>query len=413
MTDRPTRACRRRRAAWLAPCLAGVLVVASFLGPATVFALAAGGEAAPVDRRCSPPAYGLWRIWNWHEDAVWQLTPARPRTMEISNARARPGPGALTIAVEITGCPTGATPAVTAAVASAAGTGSERTLPLVKSRGHWTGSLVIPDFGGMVKRVLTTARLAAADTGAAACCRLSVSFAPAARDTASNAGPTDPDSLNQPAPAVETPLLTPPPLPAPQIDVKMVTRQTSSRVEDRTYHAFWLWSFGDGIAYPDPDPRNVVSTQVHPFVTPGLYTVVARSVSNQGTLLRELTWSVIMPPPLPGLPPVPLIRAFVAETVREPDVRLELAGPRKWVVGRPADFTVTVDFADPPFASRESVLVDPGCQFTVVWDKPGRFTVRAAAVVHLRYEFPESVITLVNTYVTEQEVEVYATVSTD
>lgn len=391
------------------------------------------------DRRCSPSAYGLWRIFNWHEEAAWQLSAARPRVMEVSNARPRPGPGALTVSAEVTKCPEGFTPAVTVTLVDADGRSFECPVQL-RSSGRRSGSVLVPDFGAEIKRVLVTARLVSSDGDAdrgrpadarPARCRISVSFAPAAERaggisatavsaSTSPAAPrtaaTGTQVLSTIGPAIPTdlkPLASPPDMPSPQIEVKRVTRQTSSRDEDRTYHALWLWSFGDGVAYPDLDPQHTVSTQLHPFLVPGVYTVTAKSISNKGTVLRDLSWTVLVPPPLPGAPFVPVVRAFSAETVREPDVRIKIAGPRKWVVGRPADFSVGVDFADPPHANRVSVLIDPGREFTVVWDRPGHFVVRVAAVVHLRYEFPERVVSIVNTYVAEQKVEVFATVSTD
>ncbi|MGE5560698.1 MAG: hypothetical protein ACM3XN_06550 [Chloroflexota bacterium] len=394
---------------------------------ATAPSVVAAPPTARPDRSCSPPGYGLWRIWNWHEEAVWTLTADRPRALEVTNTRSRPGPGALTVTVTIANLPAGATPRVTLMLTHADGAVREQDLPLAVAGRDHSGTLLVPDFGGQVKRVVATAALARAGEGAAADgaarCLIAVRFAPGAPGATQAAAPQPdtaqppPDATDQPQAATLHPLASQPALspapPPPQIRVRRITRQTSSRQEDRTHHALWLWSFGDGTAYPVAGAANVVSTQVHPFVTPGLYTVTARSVSNKGTLLRELSWPVVVPPPLPGVPPVPLIQVFSAETIREPDVKVIIAGPQTWVVGRPADFTVSVEFADPPHCNRGSVLVDPGREFTVVWDKPGMFTVRAAATVHLRYEFPERVITVVNTYVAEQEVEVFATVNTD
>lgn len=425
---RTAAASRRGTPGQVASLLLALVLAAVALTPAR-----AAAQNPSADRRCSPSAYGLWRIFNWHEEVTWQLTPERPRILEVSNTRERPGPGALTVSAEVTRCPEGFTPAVTLTLVDAGGRRFECPVQLRES-GRRSGSALVPGFGAEVKQVLVTARLVSreggADTGRRsvtrpARCSISVSFAPAARADQAGAAtipsPARTDATgprNRPAGGATTvadlkPLAAPPELPPPQIEVKRVTRQTSTRDEDRTYHAFWLWSFGDGIAYPDLDPKHVISTQVHPFLTPGIYTVTATSISNKGTTLRDLHWTVVVPPPLPGAPPVPVVRVFSAETVREPEVRIVIAGPRKWVVGRPADFSVAVDFADPPHANRVSVLVDPGREFTVVWDRPGHFVVRAAAVVHLRYEFPERVVSIVNTYVKEQKVEVFATVSTD
>jgi hypothetical protein len=83
------------------------------------------------------------------------------------------------------------------------------------------------------------------------------------------------------------------------------------------------------------------------------------------------------------------------------------------VTGRPAEYTVDVKVSTVPHCERQAVLIDPGREFAVTWERAGTYLVRVATVVHLRYEFPERVISIVNTYVREQRVEVFATVVSD
>ena len=214
----------------------------------------------------------------------------------------------------------------------------------------------------------------------------------------------------------------------PRIDVVYRNKRTTDRVEDRTYHVRWEWDFGDGTTWVDGDPSHIVSEASHAF-PPGTYTVRARSVSNKGTILREITWEVTVSAPGEtmrfetgggpaaggGEPPPPAaeggwaVRTFRAETVREARPRLVLHGPRKWITGRPARFRVEVEVPPVPFLDAVTVTLYPAREFDVVWARPGIFLVQAAAVVRATYRLPEGRLVITNTYVVERKVDVLAT----
>lgn len=193
----------------------------------------------------------------------------------------------------------------------------------------------------------------------------------------------------------------------PRIHVVYRNKRTTGRVEDRTYHRRWEWDFGDGTTWRDDDPSHTTGTVEHAFA-PGRYTVRARSRSNKGTVLREITWDVEVGSAGPSGGGA-ATRLFRAETVREPVPLLVIHGPEKWIVGRPAQFRLEVRVPRVPYLQSVSVVYHPARVFEVQWKRPGRFRVVGAAVVRIVYRLPEGPLVLVNTYVREKEVEVLAT----
>jgi hypothetical protein len=184
----------------------------------------------------------------------------------------------------------------------------------------------------------------------------------------------------------------------PLIHVVRVTKLTTDKREDRTYHVRWEWDFGDEGRMVDPDPAHTKVVVEHTYAVPGTYRVAAKSFAADGRLLRDLVWT-----PQVGSEPV----AFEAETIVEPDVTLALEGPAKWVTGRPARFTLKAVVSWPPRTRRQVIRAYPGWTFDVMWEKPGRFEVRAAVTIRQSYEFPDQRITVSNTYVTVVAVEVF------
>jgi len=186
----------------------------------------------------------------------------------------------------------------------------------------------------------------------------------------------------------------------PLIAVVRVTKLTTDKKEKRTYHVRWEWDFGDGEQLSDEDPSHTTVSVDHTYVVAGTYTVSARSWANDGRLLRDLDWRVT-------------VRdgetvTFQAETIVEPEVKLDLVGPKKWVTGKPARFTLAAEVSWPPRTVRQVVRAYPGWKFDVVWEKPGKFQVRAAVSVRQSYAFPDGQrLTLTDTYLTVVEVDVF------
>ncbi len=196
--------------------------------------------------------------------------------------------------------------------------------------------------------------------------------------------------------------LVPGPDPPPLIKVVRVTRMTTTRRESRVVHARWEWDFGDGERLVDEDPAHSLARVEHVYRTAGTFKATAVSWANDGRLLRELSWDIEVGPEDAGGEPV----VFEAETIQEPEVRLALKGPVKWVTGKPARFELEAEVGWPPHTRRQVVRAYPGWTFDVVWEKPGRFEVRAAITVKQSYEFPERRLTVWNTYVVVAAVEV-------
>ncbi|HCJ11131.1 MAG TPA: hypothetical protein DHW14_08235, partial [Clostridiales bacterium] len=201
--------------------------------------------------------------------------------------------------------------------------------------------------------------------------------------------------------------IVPTPEPPPLVNVIRVTKMTTRKRERRVYHARWEWDFGDGERWVDDDPRHTKVTVTHTYDIPGTYTVRAVSLANDGRLLRELSWTVEAGRDGPDGTGEGFSFTFEAETVVEPEVVLRLDGPVKWITGRPARFVLTAQVSRPPHTRRQVIRAYPGWSFDVVWEKPGRFEVRAAVTVRQSYEFPERRLTLWNTYVVVTKVEVF------
>lgn len=211
---------------------------------------------------------------------------------------------------------------------------------------------------------------------------------------------------------IPDPVEAPPP-PDGLIVVHRRTKRISRLEATKTVHQRWEWDFGDGHVFTDLNPAHVRSLQVHAYAAPGLYRVTATSWSNHGGILRRQTWLVPGPPPAPpGGPAPPAVHTFLAESISEPRLRFELDAPRKWMAGRPADVRVVAEVSPPPYVDRVEVDVDPARSFQVLWVRPGRFTVRVAAVVRLTYRFPEGAVRVRNVYVREAEVDVLTTALT-
>lgn len=94
----------------------------------------------------------------------------------------------------------------------------------------------------------------------------------------------------------------------------------------------------------------------------------------------------------------------------EPVVDLRLVGPSQWVVGRPALYSVEAHVTPPPGAFIISQEIDPGEQFAVLWERPGKeFEVKAALRLKIRYPLQGgAAVTETFVYTTRMPVNVLA-----
>ncbi|MDI3299251.1 MAG: hypothetical protein QJR08_08790 [Bacillota bacterium] len=186
----------------------------------------------------------------------------------------------------------------------------------------------------------------------------------------------------------------------PFIEVVYHNRRTTELEPNNPGHARWIWSFGDGSGWIDPLPGHTRPLMPHRFKLPGIYQVVASSYSAEGRLLRRQRWRVVVRPdeflPRDGLPAVTAgLRLFRAQTVEIPRLVLRLQGPAVWLSARPSTWGLQLEVGSAPCLASYGIRYDPAPRFHVAWRKPGTFQVDGAAVVTLRYSWPDGAETVV------------------
>jgi len=186
----------------------------------------------------------------------------------------------------------------------------------------------------------------------------------------------------------------------PHVQVKRVTKLTTLKKEDRTYHVRWEWDFGDGKTYVREGEGETTTSVEHVYDNPGDYRVTAVSVSNKERVLKRYTWEISV-----GAGEV---KRFTARTASEPSVEMEIEGPAQWVTATAARYRVLAHVSMPPDAEDVTISFDPGEQFTVEWERPGSYVVRAACTVRVKYRIEGETFTVSQTYLAEKPVEVLA-----
>ncbi|MEW6723930.1 MAG: hypothetical protein AB1331_03265 [Bacillota bacterium] len=397
--------------------------------------------AAPyrIEVRHARPCYRTARLWEWRDQGQVKVSPwepvyveidcraledARASRVEVWMTRSRPGQGSPEVWLHL-----------------ADGEGRVLTsleLEIDEGHGLFRGQLVL-DLGEVppeARRLLLGARLPwrsaaeAADLFAASQVpmgyRFLVTSQPPEPEEKVDLGlplqPAGPGSRlaggDGKAPAGPQ-LLTPVPgsgeagsgKTPPVIQVIRRSKQTTHQKEDRTFHARWEWDFGDGRTAVDADRTHLAGTQSYSYTAPGTYRATARSVAGNGAVLRQLSWTVEVPPGTGPQQPHQVAMAY--ETMREAVPSVRLNGPKRWVTGRPAEFTVEVSVPTQPHQVRQVVTIDPGYRFLVQWARPGTFEVSCAVRVETTYALAEGERTITNTYVTTVSVEVLTMALTD
>jgi len=355
-----------------------------------------------------------YRAGAWAETCCLSLTPWAPRHIAVRARQLKGVEGTLVVEGKAS-APTDALPACWLWVCRG------ETWEIVPV--HWEGrrfTVSLASFGTDVSTVYVGGRAAVPVGDLVSQFRRSrtpqvtwqVSFRPGEITQASAGAPAD-----GPAPAQEptSPVCSVPAVtgdssaayPRPTIRAKLKTKQTTHRREERTYHVRWEWDFGDGSQLTDGEATHLVSAVNHTFTAPGVYRVKATSVANTGEVLREKTWDV-------HVPPGELMSwQGSLETLREPGVRVSIASPQEWMVGRPALIRVSAQIEETPELVGYQVEFDPGREFVMIWERPGQFPIKAAAIVTLRYRLPEGERTIRNTYLAESWVNVLTTAGND
>ena len=176
----------------------------------------------------------------------------------------------------------------------------------------------------------------------------------------------------------------------PTIRVVYRSKHTTLKKPEETYHSFWEMDFGDG-------DREIIqglpSLQVrHSYAAPGIYRARAVSYDNRGQKILEKTWEITVTPESPG----PFI--FACSSISPPRVEVTLTGPKKWVTGKPAAFSVALRVDLPQEATLDKVEYDPGERFNVLWERAGDFEVACAVTLTITYRLEDKSISVKNTY---------------
>ncbi len=186
----------------------------------------------------------------------------------------------------------------------------------------------------------------------------------------------------------------------PQVRVVYRSKHTTLWKPDETYHLYWELDFGDGeTLIIQGQPHLKVS---HKFLAKGTYSVRAISVDNHGDPLIEKNWDVTIDGEEPE------VYEFECKSVIPPEVKLDLSGPKKWVVGKQGLFSGKVTWNLPDDAQVTNIECDPGDKFYVIWERSGEFTVFWAVRLTIAYELENKVVRITNTYITSQNVDVLA-----
>lgn len=187
----------------------------------------------------------------------------------------------------------------------------------------------------------------------------------------------------------------------PMVRVVNRSKRTTHKEPEETYHGSWILDYGDGDT--ETVEGNPDVTFSHIFPRDGSYRVSARSYDNRGDILLEEVWNVTV------AGGDDRGKEFRCRSVPHLDVDLRLTGPIMWATGRPAVFSAGIKVES--FEGVEVVAVDydPGPKFCVLWERSGDFVVSCAATVRLRYSIGGEVVSVQNTYLTEQTVSVITT----
>ncbi len=212
------------------------------------------------------------------------------------------------------------------------------------------------------------------------------------------------NDLSGPATGEAEEMSDPNPVPRIPAEIPSITaiyrnKSTTLRPDRDMGHHRWAWKV-DGESRQDPTGGATSGTATVPL-REGDETVRAASLTREGEVLREQEW---------GTDTVEDDRVAF-DTVETVEPRIRLAGPRAWVTGRPAQYTVEAIVDDPPEALEDlSVDYCPGDAFVVTWERPGRFSVRAAVTLTYRWRFADgSTRRIRETYSEKMPVQVHAT----
>lgn len=187
----------------------------------------------------------------------------------------------------------------------------------------------------------------------------------------------------------------------PIINVIRRSKLTTTKKESEWRHAFWEWDYGDGY-------KEIIHTQDakisvgYQFSKEGTYEVTAVSYTEDEREIVRFTWEV-------EVEATGSEYIFHGYTVLPPYVEISLEGPKNWVTGLPAEYTVKAKVGEPPLGEVVELSYHPGERFVVVWERPGEFQIQGGITVKVSYILGDRKRTYYHTYIVEDDVTVYAT----
>lgn len=186
----------------------------------------------------------------------------------------------------------------------------------------------------------------------------------------------------------------------PTVRVVYRSKHTTLKKPKETFHDHWILDYGDELR--ETIPGHVSLAADHTFESPGSYSVTAESYTGEGKLLYRKTWHVSVV--LSGE-----THRFECQSVAPVGVEIAVTGPKKWVTGKVAVFSVGAKIDLPPNAELVSVKFDPGEMFGVIWERAGDFIVGAAASIIVKYSLEDACIEIENVFLKEVPVTVLTT----
>lgn len=189
-------------------------------------------------------------------------------------------------------------------------------------------------------------------------------------------------------------------------EIRAIYRNKSTTLKDDRLldHQYWVWDFGDGHVSVDDAPDNTVGQVSHTYAAPGEYMVSGTSMACDGSVVRHQEWEV-------EAEDSGWTEAFAYETAERVVPRVVLSGPVSWLTGKPARYNVEVALdVLPEEVANLRVVVYPGEEFDVVWERPGIFEVKAAVNLRYSWRFDDGSSRFFSVTFTETvSVEVFAT----
>ncbi len=185
----------------------------------------------------------------------------------------------------------------------------------------------------------------------------------------------------------------------PNITAIYRNKNTTLKKDRRLVHDRWEWEVdGEDVAQKAGGVRDELEVDLSGEEA---HEVEAASLSESGEVLRTKEWVTDEEGK----------RVFDCNTAEEIVPEIEILGPKSWMTGRRANYRVEAEVEDVP-EEVEDLRMEfyPGEEFSVLWERPGRFEVKGAVNLRYSWRFPDGSSRYFSvTYSETVDVEVLAT----